>query len=91
MNVVANPDIHEILRRTFGFPGFRGQQEAVIGRVMRGQHSLALMPTGAGKSLCYQVPALARDGTAIIISPLIAPDARPDPLGRCARASALPR
>ena len=72
MNVVANPDIHEILRRTFGFPGFRGQQEAVIGRVMRGQHSLALMPTGAGKSLCYQVPALARNGTAIVISPLIA-------------------
>ncbi|KPQ22097.1 MAG: ATP-dependent DNA helicase RecQ, partial [Porphyrobacter sp. HL-46] len=72
MNAVANSDIHDILRRTFGFPGFRGQQEAVIGRVMRGQHSLALMPTGAGKSLCYQVPALARNGTAIVISPLIA-------------------
>lgn len=72
MSVVAPPDCHEILRRTFGFPGFRGQQEAVIARVMDGQHSLALMPTGAGKSLCYQVPALAREGTAIVVSPLIA-------------------
>jgi len=72
MHAPATPDIHDILRRTFGFPGFRGQQEAVIARVMRGQHSLALMPTGAGKSLCYQVPALARRGTAIVISPLIA-------------------
>jgi ATP-dependent DNA helicase RecQ len=72
MHAPATPDLHDILRRTFGFPGFRGQQEAVIARVMRGEHSLALMPTGAGKSLCYQVPALARPGTAIVISPLIA-------------------
>ena len=47
-------------------------QERVISRVLAGQHTLALMPTGAGKSLCYQVPALAREGTAIVISPLIA-------------------
>jgi ATP-dependent DNA helicase RecQ len=72
MHVAASPDLHEILRRTFGYAGFRGQQEAVIGRVMRGEHTLALMPTGAGKSLCYQIPALARAGTAIVISPLIA-------------------
>ncbi len=65
-------DLKAILRETFGFPGFRGPQEAVIGRIMRGQHTLALMPTGAGKSLCYQLPALAREGTAIVISPLIA-------------------
>lgn len=65
-------DIHAILRQTFGFAGFRGHQETVIGRVMRGEHTLALMPTGAGKSLCYQIPALARQGTAIVISPLIA-------------------
>jgi ATP-dependent DNA helicase RecQ len=65
-------ECHEILHRTFGYPAFRGQQEAVIGRVMQGQHTLALMPTGAGKSLCYQIPALARRGTAIVISPLIA-------------------
>lgn len=72
MDAAVSQDIHAILRRTFGFPGFRGQQEAVIDRVMQGQHSLALMPTGAGKSLCYQVPALAREGTGIVISPLIA-------------------
>jgi ATP-dependent DNA helicase RecQ len=62
----------DILHTTFGFPGFRGTQEQVIGRVMAGRHTLAVMPTGAGKSLCYQVPALARPGTALVISPLIA-------------------
>jgi ATP-dependent DNA helicase RecQ len=61
-----------ILRSTFGFSDFRGVQPAVIERVMAGQHTLAVMPTGAGKSLCYQVPALARKGTALVISPLIA-------------------
>jgi ATP-dependent DNA helicase RecQ len=61
-----------ILHETFGFPAFRGVQEQVIGRVMAGQHTLAVMPTGSGKSLCYQVPALARRGTALVISPLIA-------------------
>ncbi|HEX2764550.1 MAG TPA: DNA helicase RecQ [Allosphingosinicella sp.] len=62
----------QILNRTFGFPAFRGVQEQVIGRVMAGEHTLAVMPTGAGKSLCYQVPAIAREGTALIVSPLIA-------------------
>jgi ATP-dependent DNA helicase RecQ len=62
----------DILHHIFGFPGFRGVQEQVIDRVMAGRHSLAVMPTGAGKSLCYQVPALARKGTALVISPLIA-------------------
>jgi ATP-dependent DNA helicase RecQ len=62
----------EILHATFGFAAFRGVQQQVVDRVMRGEHSLAVMPTGAGKSLCYQVPALAREGTALVISPLIA-------------------
>jgi ATP-dependent DNA helicase RecQ len=62
----------ELLKRVFGFDHFRGVQEAVIGRVLAGQHSLAVMPTGAGKSLCYQLPAVARAGTALVISPLIA-------------------
>ena len=62
----------QILRNTFGFQHFRGVQEKVIDRVMAGRHGLAVMPTGAGKSLCYQVPALARHGTALVISPLIA-------------------
>ncbi|MBA2636587.1 MAG: DNA helicase RecQ [Sphingomonas sp.] len=62
----------EILKRVFGFDAFRGVQEEVVDRVMAGKHCLAVMPTGAGKSLCYQLPALARPGTALVISPLIA-------------------
>lgn len=62
----------DILRTTFGFADFRGTQAEVIARVLKGEHTLALMPTGAGKSLCYQLPALVREGTAIVISPLIA-------------------
>jgi ATP-dependent DNA helicase RecQ len=65
-------DPHAILKQVFGFDQFRGVQEQVIARVLAGQHTLAVMPTGAGKSLCYQLPALAREGTALIISPLIA-------------------
>ncbi|MEA3059954.1 MAG: ATP-dependent helicase RecQ [Sphingomonadales bacterium] len=65
-------DPHELLKRVFGFDHFRGVQEKVVERVMAGHHTLAVMPTGAGKSLCYQLPAVARDGTALVISPLIA-------------------
>jgi len=65
-------DPHTILKQTFGFDHFRGVQEMVVGRVLAGQHTLAVMPTGAGKSLCYQLPALALEGTALVISPLIA-------------------
>src|SRR5256885_7987912 len=65
-------DPHTILKQTFGFDHFRGVQEQVVGRVLAGQRTLAVMPTGAGKSLCYQLPALAREGTALVISPLIA-------------------
>ncbi|HEX5257870.1 MAG TPA: RecQ family ATP-dependent DNA helicase, partial [Sphingomicrobium sp.] len=65
-------DPQTILKQTFGFDHFRGAQEEVIARVLAGKHTLAVMPTGAGKSLCYQLPALARPGTALVISPLIA-------------------
>ena len=65
-------DPHAILKQTFGFDHFRGVQEQVVQRVLAGQHTLAVMPTGAGKSLCYQLPAIAREGTALVISPLIA-------------------
>src|SRR5881392_3201740 len=65
-------DPHDLLKQVFGFDHFRGVQEEVVGRVLAGQHTLAVMPTGAGKSLCYQLPAIARDGTALVISPLIA-------------------
>src|SRR4051794_40831965 len=60
------------LHETFGFHEFRGRQSAVIDRVMAGAHTLAVMPTGAGKSLTYQIPALCRPGTGLVISPLIA-------------------
>jgi ATP-dependent DNA helicase RecQ len=62
----------EVLRRVFGFSEFRGQQAAAVEQVVSGGDALVLMPTGGGKSLCYQVPALCREGTAIVISPLIA-------------------
>jgi ATP-dependent DNA helicase RecQ len=65
-------DPRNILKETFGFDHFRGVQEEVIARVLAGKPTLAVMPTGAGKSLCYQLPALARPGTALVISPLIA-------------------
>ncbi|RVT90803.1 DNA helicase RecQ [Sphingomonas crocodyli] len=62
----------EALRSTFGYSQFRGRQADVIDRVMAGEHTLAVMPTGAGKSLTYQIPALCRDGTGLVVSPLIA-------------------
>ncbi|HEX4481073.1 MAG TPA: DNA helicase RecQ [Rudaea sp.] len=62
----------EILRRVFGYEAFRGEQEAIVEHVASGGDALVLMPTGGGKSLCYQIPALMRDGTAFVVSPLIA-------------------
>ena len=62
----------EALRSTFGFDGFRGRQEDVVERVLNRQSTLAVMPTGAGKSLTYQLPAVMMPGTCIVISPLIA-------------------
>ena len=66
------PTAQDILHTTFGFPEFRGVQLSVVDRVLAGQRTLAVMPTGAGKSLCYQLPSLMLDGTTIVISPLIA-------------------
>ena len=62
----------DILRRVFGFDAFRGEQEAVVAHLAEGKDCLVLMPTGGGKSLCFQIPALLRQGTAIVVSPLIA-------------------
>jgi len=62
----------EVLHRVFGYSSFRGQQREIIEHLCGGGDAVALMPTGSGKSLCYQIPALIRDGTAVVISPLIA-------------------
>ena len=61
-----------LLKTIFNFDQFRGDQQKIINSVIAGNNALILMPTGGGKSLCYQIPALARNGTAIVISPLIA-------------------
>ncbi len=63
---------HDVLRGTFGFDSFRSGQEAIIDSLLAGRHVLAVMPTGSGKSLCYQVPALVKRGLAIVVSPLVA-------------------
>ncbi|MQA01621.1 MAG: DNA helicase RecQ [Streptosporangiales bacterium] len=68
----AQPAAHDVLRRVFGYDSFRGDQEQVVEHVVGGGDALVLMPTGGGKSLCYQVPALVRDGVGVVISPLIA-------------------
>ena len=70
MNVMLN--LNEPLKRYFGFDAFKGDQEAIIRNLLEGNDTFVLMPTGGGKSLCYQLPSLLMDGTAIVISPLIA-------------------
>src|ERR1700720_4744459 len=68
----ATPDALSILNSVFGLPAFRGAQEEIIAHVTAGGNCLVLMPTGGGKSLCYQLPALLRKGCGIVVSPLIA-------------------
>src|SRR5829696_4234679 len=62
----------DILRRTFGHAEFRGLQEDVIAEVLAGRSAMAVLPTGGGKSLCYQIPSLVRPGLGLVVSPLIA-------------------
>ncbi len=65
-------DALRVLGRVFGYDSFRGAQQEVINHVCAGGDALVLMPTGGGKSLCYQIPALVRPGVGVVISPLIA-------------------
>lgn len=68
----AKIDLQKALKEYFGFTRFKGLQEEVIKNVLNNQHSFVIMPTGGGKSLCYQLPALVKEGTSIVVSPLIA-------------------
>src|SRR5688572_12453714 len=65
-------DLAKQLQETFGFDGFKGPQEEIIQSVLAGRDTFVIMPTGGGKSLCYQLPAMVSEGVAIIVSPLIA-------------------
>ena len=69
---VSKSDLHKALREYFGFEGFKGNQEAIILNLLAGNDTFVIKPTGGGKSLCYQLPAIISEGCAIIVSPLIA-------------------
>ena len=71
LSAVTSP-AQQILQKVYGYDAFRGQQQAAIERALAGQDSLVLMPTGGGKSVCYQIPAQLGEGTVLVVSPLIA-------------------
>ncbi|NNC86570.1 MAG: DEAD/DEAH box helicase, partial [Bacteroidia bacterium] len=64
--------LHEALHKFFGYEAFKGEQESIINNLIKKKDTFVIMPTGGGKSMCYQLPALMANGTAIIVSPLIA-------------------
>ena len=72
MNSIETSDLKNVLQKHFGFDTFKGAQEAIIQNVLQGNDTFVLMPTGGGKSLTYQLPSLIKEGTAIVVSPLIA-------------------
>ncbi|HCO83839.1 MAG TPA: hypothetical protein DIT95_09935, partial [Arenibacter sp.] len=69
---INETDLHASLKKYFGFSQFKGLQENVVKNIVQGKNTFVIMPTGGGKSLCYQLPALMQEGTAIVVSPLIA-------------------
>ncbi|HEV7379980.1 MAG TPA: DEAD/DEAH box helicase, partial [Dyadobacter sp.] len=72
VDTVVLDTLKERLKEIFGYSQFRGEQEIIIQNILLGKNTFVIMPTGAGKSLCYQLPALVSDGLTIVISPLIA-------------------
>ncbi|HRP60286.1 MAG TPA: DEAD/DEAH box helicase, partial [Vicingus sp.] len=70
--MIKQTNIHQVLLKYWGYNAFRELQEDIITAILEGKDTLALLPTGGGKSICFQVPALAKDGICIVISPLIA-------------------
>jgi ATP-dependent DNA helicase RecQ len=72
MDKMSDYSLHDLLKKVFGFDSFKGNQEAIIKSVLEGKNTFVIMPTGGGKSMCYQLPAIRNEGTSIIISPLIA-------------------
>ncbi|MGZ5248329.1 MAG: DEAD/DEAH box helicase, partial [Flavitalea sp.] len=71
-NTISSEDLHKALQENFGFNAFKGNQEAIIQNLLSGKDTFVIKPTGGGKSLCYQLPAIMSEGVAIIVSPLIA-------------------
>mgnify|MGYP000147063293 CR=1 FL=1 len=70
--LLHDKEVISILKQTYGYDQFRGEQEEIINYLIEGGSSFVLMPTGSGKSLCYQIPSLCREGVGVIVSPLIA-------------------
>ncbi|PPH80634.1 DEAD/DEAH box helicase, partial [Rathayibacter sp. AY1D5] len=68
----GSSEAQAILEKVFGYGSFRGEQQAIVEQVIGGGDAVVLMPTGGGKSLCYQIPAIVRPGTGVVVSPLIA-------------------
>lgn len=66
------PKAHDVLKKVYGFDTYRGQQEQIIDHVISGGNAFVLMPTGSGKSLCYQIPSICREGVGVVVSPLVA-------------------
>ena len=69
---MIDEELHDILKKKFGFSNFKGLQKDIIKNILNDKNGFVIMPTGGGKSLCYQLPALIKEGTSIIVSPLIA-------------------